>query len=70
MSRLDVKVGDRIRLLHMGPDDPDPIPPGSEGTVDYVNADPDLGQIGVKWDNGRSLMLIPGVDHFAVIRHG
>lgn len=37
------------------------MPNGVEGTVRYVD---DAGQIGVSWDNGRSLSLIPGVDLF------
>lgn len=56
------KPGDRIRLLRM-PNDPDPVPVGSEGTV--WRAD-DI-QIGVKWDNGRRLNLIPDVDEWEVI---
>lgn len=24
----------------------------------------DMGQIGMRWDNGRSLALVPGVDRF------
>jgi hypothetical protein len=45
-------------------DDPDPIPVGAEGTVDWVGD----SQLGVAWDNGRHLLLIVGVDHFTVIR--
>lgn len=56
------KVGDRIELIRMG-DDPDPIAPGSQGTIDYINdADPNFAQIGVKWDSGRSLLILPQYD--------
>ena len=57
--------GTRIRLLAM-PDDPDPIPVGSTGTVLAVTEEP-LGQIEVDWDSGRTLALIPGVDRFEII---
>ena len=42
-------------------DDPQAPPPGTKGTVRYVDG---LGQIGVEWDTGSSLSLIPGKDHF------
>ena len=64
-----VRAGDRIRLINM-PDDPDPIPAGSTGTIESVTDGP-LGQIHVKWDDsGRTLSLVPGVDRFEVIERG
>ena len=60
-----VTKGSRIRLLSM-PDDPDPIPAGSEGVVIEVCGG-SLPQLEVRWDCGRSLSLIPGVDRFIII---
>ena len=52
--------GTRIVLSRMN--DPfSPIELRTRGTVRYVD---DAGQVGVTWDNGRSLSLIPGVDSF------
>ena len=57
-------VGKRIKLLSM-PNDPDPIPIGSEGLVEMVGSEFDnTTQIFVKWDNGRSLILLGGLDEF------
>ena len=62
---MNVRPGDRIRLLSMA-SDPDPIPEGSTGTVESVTCGP-LGQIGVRWDSGRTLYLVPGIDIFQII---
>ena len=53
-------VGTRIELINMT-DPYAPVPPGTRGTVSYVD---DIGQIGMKWDNGRSLSLVPGEDSY------
>ena len=46
-------------------DDPyAPIVPGTEGEVDFVD---DIGQLHMKWDNGRTLALAPGEDSFTVL---
>lgn len=53
-------IGTRLELISM--DDPyTPVPSGTRGTVQYVD---DMGQIGMKWDNGRTLSLVPGEDSF------
>ena len=59
--RQSYPVGTRIVLHSM--DDPfAPVPPGTKGTVTYVD---DIGQIGVAWDNGSGLALVPGEDSFS-----
>ena len=45
-------------------DDPYPIPPGTEGVIHNVD---DLNQYVVKWDNGRTLSVIPEVDQFEIL---
>lgn len=52
--------GTRLELISM--EDPyAPIEPGTKGTVEFVD---DMGQIHMKWDNGRTLALIPSEDEF------
>ena len=55
--------GTRVRLVSM-PDDPDLVPEGTCGTVLAVDG---AGQLLMRWDNGRSLSLLPGVDSFEVL---
>ena len=53
-------TGTRIMLDYM--DDPyHPVESGTKGTVSHVD---DAGTIHVKWDNGRGLGLVYGVDSF------
>lgn len=72
----NIAVGDRVRLLSCmrNPDSnwmpvEEGMPAGLEGTVTYVSLDcpAEWRQIGVNWDNGRTLKLLPGVDQFEVI---
>lgn len=51
-----MKEGDRVVLIEMGGYDPDPVLPGTEGTVAWIGDE----AIGVRWDDGRRLNLLPG----------
>ena len=56
-------VGTRIELICM--DDPhSPIESGMQGTIECVD---DAGTLHMKWDNGRTLGIVPGEDQFKVI---
>lgn len=56
-------MGTRIQLDHMeGETD---MPDGLCGTVMHVD---DQGQLHMKWDNGRSLAVVPNVDSFHILR--
>ena len=66
---MTIKVGTRIRMGFM-PDDPDPIPAGTLGTVRGSNPGlyPGDGDVlWVEWDNGRSLNVLVGVDYFDIV---
>lgn len=54
------KPGTRLMLLSME-DAFAPIAPGTKGTVVHVD---DQSQIHMRWDNGRTLAIIPGEDSF------
>ncbi len=57
--RLQYPPDTRIELKLMV--DAYAVPPGTRGTVDHVD---DMGNVHTKWDNGRTLSAIPGVDSF------
>lgn len=61
------RIGDRVQITGLM-DDPDPLPVGLRGTVNWLGAWTGLynQQIGVQWDDGRTLMLLPS-DPFKVI---
>jgi hypothetical protein len=61
-----LKKGDRIRLVSM-PQDPDPIPVGTIGTVSEIHIHSHWVQIEVSWENGRMLMLSSPPDKFEII---
>ena len=62
MLRREYPAGTRVVLHEM--DDFQAPPEGTEGTVLGVD---DAGDIEVRWDNGSSLSLIFGIDHFSKV---
>ena len=57
------RIGERIKLISM--DDPYGIEPGTTGVISsYPQTVFDEDQVNVKWDNGRGLAIIIGVDKF------
>ncbi len=64
------KVGDRIRITGVMPDEPAPMPVGAEGTVRGVNKSSYLHsgiQIDVHWDNSSRSLMVLGTDPFTII---
>jgi hypothetical protein len=55
-------IGKRVRMIEMN--DPQPIESGCEGTIHFVD---DMGHYGVKWDNGRTLSIIPEEDKYEIL---
>lgn len=55
-------VGKRIRMIRM--DDYQPIEKGAEGIIYRIDG---IGQYHVKWDNGRTLAVIPEEDEFEIL---
>lgn len=71
----DAKVGRKIVLLkEMVNSDSDwmpkeSIPENTQGTITWVNINGDkrIDQIGVNWENGRSLGILPYKDCYKII---
>jgi hypothetical protein len=61
-ERMQKLYPEGTRLVLNNMNDPyAPVSPGTRGTVDFVD---DAGQIHMKWDNGRTLAIVPSEDDF------
>ena len=58
--REEYPPGTRLCLICMN-DPYAPVPSGTRGTVEYVD---DMDNIHMRWDNNRSLALVPDEDSF------
>jgi len=56
-------VGARVRAVHVA-DSYTSLLPGAEGKVVLIDS---MGNRHVKWDDGRTLALVPGIDRWEVI---
>lgn len=56
MSPALPEPGDRVRITATMPQEPNPLPVGTTGTVIHANAA--TGQIIVDWDTNRALILL------------
>lgn len=54
------KIKGRVELIKMD-DKYTNLKKGDKGDLQFID---DIGQIHVKWDNGSTLALIPGIDKF------
>ena len=62
-TNRNAEVGDRVRLISTSESHPT-LKPGDEGVIRWVN---DTGTIGVTWDGGSRLWLIPELDQWEIV---
>lgn len=55
--RREYPAGMRVELIEM--DDPQAPPPGTEGTVMFID---DMATVHIRWDTGSSLGAVYGID--------
>lgn len=65
-AECPVQAGSLIELRNM-PDDPNPIPVGTRGTVRTAVRVGDEWHISVDWENGRTLSVLHPFDSFVVL---
>lgn len=63
VEALRVLEGKRIELIKMN-DPHTTLEPGTQGTVEFVD---DMGTLQMKWDNGRTIGIVHGVDQYKII---
>ncbi|WP_141120054.1 DUF4314 domain-containing protein [Mycobacterium malmoense] len=62
---MTLQPGDRVQITSTMPDERDPLPVGTAGTV--VRVLDSSRQVDVEWDDGRTLLLLLDIDPYQVI---
>jgi len=61
-SQNELLIGRRVKCIEMK--DEYPVPSGTFGTITSID---DIGTLHVKWDDGRTLGLVPNEDIYEVL---
>ena len=73
MSREEIKIGDRVRLIHSD-NKFTSLKPGDLGTVWNITTfslmdEQKIRQVWIQWDNNIQLALLEGIDRFEIVEH-
>jgi len=73
MSREEIKIGDRVRLIHSD-NKFTLLKPGDLGTVWDIATfslmdEQQMRQVWIQWDNNSRLALLEGIDRFEIVEH-
>jgi Domain of unknown function (DUF4314) len=71
MSQEEIKIGDRVRLIHSDNKFMS-LKPGDLGTVWDITTfslmdEQQIRQIWIRWDNNSRLALLEGIDRFEIV---
>ena len=73
MSREEIKIGDRVRLIHsdnkftlLKPDDLGTV---WDITTFNLMDEEQIRQVWIQWDNNIRLALLEGIDRFEIVEH-
>ena len=73
MSREEIKIGDRVRLIHSD-NKFTLLKPGDLGTVWNITTfslmdEQKIRQVWIQWDNNIQLALLEGIDRFEIVKN-
>jgi hypothetical protein len=73
MSREEIKIGDRVRLIHTDNKftllKPGDLGTGWDITTFSLMDEQRMRQFWIQWDNNSRLALLEGIDRFEIVEH-